>query len=264
MKHRNIFAFLLIIPILTSISIYWYVNEYRKIPDLKSIVEMSLNQTEGKFGIFIKNFKTQESYFLNEDGIFESGSFYKLKLMVLVFEQIKEGKLAEDRVLSADIKDLNDFFDIPEEDAELKEGEIEMSVKDALEQMITISHNYAALLLTKETGAKDLAGPITPKELGEFFENLYQGEIIDQEYSAKILDLLSRQKVNDRIPKYLPEGVKIAHKTGDIEYFEHDGGIVFTPYGDYITVILTETGSPTKAGEKIAEISREVYKYFSN
>ena len=233
-------------------------------PNLNSVIKNSLNEYQGKFGIFIKNLKTNETFSLNENQFFKPASFYKLKLMVLAFKALKEGQLSEDDVLSADIKELNDSFDIATETAELTEGTIELTVKSALEQMITISHNYSALLLTKTLAAENLAEDTTAKEIAQFFDSLYKGEIIDAEYSKKMLDLLSRQKINDRISKYLPKEIKIAHKTADIDFFEHDAGVVFTPKGDYIIVILTESGKPESTGEKIAEISKSVYEYFNN
>lgn len=233
-------------------------------PDLKSVVEDALYQTGGRYGIFIKNLKSGESYQWNESEKFDSGSLYKLNLMVLVFEQIKTGKLAESDTLSADIKDLNDFFDISEKDAELKEGTINFTINSALEQMITISHNYAALALTKKTKGNNLAQAVTPKEIAAFFEDLYKGKIIDGEYSKKMMELLSRQKINDRIPKLLPQGVIVAHKTADFNFFEHDVGIVFTPKGDYILVVLSESNMPDAAGDRIAKLSRAVYEYFTN
>ncbi len=183
--------------------------------------------------------------------------------MVLTFQALKDKKLSEDDDLSADVKDLNNYFDIDPEDTELTEGTIDFSVKSALEQMITISHNYAALILTKTLNANNLAGDITPLEIGQFFEKLYKGEIIDPENSAKMLDLLSRQQINDRIPKNLPTGTKVAHKTADIDLFEHDAGIVYTPKGDFIVVVLSETENPTSASEKIADMSKAVYDYIN-
>ena len=232
-------------------------------PSLSDEVHSIVKDSEGNFGIYIKNLSSGKTFTLNEHRVFDPASLYKLKLMVEVFEQIKAGKLDEDKILSADIKELNESFDIPEEDAELKTGEIDMSVGEALEQMITISHNYGALLLTKATGAQDLEEPITPKEVADFFEKIYQGKIIDHETSQEMLELLARQKINDRIPKYLPEGTKIAHKTGDLGYFENDAGIVFSPKGDFIIVVLSETKNPEEAGEKIARISEAAYKYFN-
>lgn len=268
--RRNIFALLLISVIILSLFIYskinhqiTYVNWKVKITDLSSTVETSLGQTQGKYGIYIKNLKTQETYLKNEDSTFKSGSLYKLKVMQLTFQALKDGKLTEGQAISADIKALNQYFDIPDEDAELKDGTINFTVKSALEQMITISHNYAALTLTKTLKANNLAVDITPLEIGQFFEKLYKGEVIDPENSTKMLDLLSRQKINDRIPKDLPQGTKVAHKTADIDFFEHDAGIVYSPKGGYVIVVLTESDNPTKAGEKIAEISKTVYDYFN-
>lgn len=232
-------------------------------PNLKGTVEDSLYKTTGKYGIYIKNLKTGETYFLNEEERFDPGSLYKLKVMVLVFEKIKEGSLKEDDTLLADIKKLNEYFEIPDDAAEFSSGEIEFTIKSALEQMITISHNYAALSLTKEINGEGLAKPTTPKEVAQFFEKLYKGEIIDKEYSQKMIDLLKKQKINDRIPKLLPKEVEVAHKTGDIEGFEHDAGIVFTPKGDYVFVALSESDMPDAAGKRIASLSKAVYDYFT-
>lgn len=232
-------------------------------PDLKKVAEDVLYQTQGRYGIVIKNLKTGETYLRSEKDKFDPGSLYKLKLMVLVFEQIKEGKLSEDDILSADIEQLNNFFEIAEEDQELKTGSIDFTIKSALEQMITISHNYAAFALTKKIQANNLAEPVTALEIATFFENLYQGKIIDGEYSKKMLELLARQKINDRIPKLLPEGVIVAHKTADLGSFEHDAGIVFTLNGDYVFVALSESNLPDGAGRNIAELSKAVYEYFT-
>lgn len=230
---------------------------------LGSLITSALKGTEGRYGVFIKNLKTGESFFLRDSEKFDAGSLYKLKLMVLVFEGIKGGRLSEDEGVEADVKKLNEYFEIGEEDAELKEGVLNFTVKSALEQTITISHNYAAMALTKKINARNLAAPVTPKEVGRFFEDLYNGKIIDGDYSRQMLEILSRQKINDRIPKFLPKEARVAHKTADLGYFEHDGGIVFSPKGDYIFVILTESKIPDAAGRKIAEISKEIYEYFN-
>lgn len=230
---------------------------------LESLITSALKDTEGRYGIFIKNLKSGESFFMREEEKFDAGSLYKLKLMVLVFERIKDGRLSESEGFEEDVKELNEYFDIPEEDAELKEGVLNFTVKSALEQTITISHNYSAMALIRKLNAKNLATPVTPKEIGNFFEDLYNGKIIDGDYSRQMLELLSRQKINDRIPNLLPKDIKIAHKTADLGYFEHDGGIVFSPKEDYIFVILSESKIPDAAGRKISEISKAVYEYFN-
>lgn len=229
---------------------------------LKEVVENSINGAEGRYGIYIKNLKNKEGYFREESETFEAGSLYKLWLMTATFAEIKKGNIQENEPLIADVATLNKKFDLGSDEAELQEGEIEFSVKSAIEQMITISHNYAALTLLDKMGNQGVPVDITASQTGLFFEDLYKGEVIDQEYSQKMMDILSRQTINDRIPRYLPEGTKVAHKTADIGFFEHDGGIVFSSKGDFIIVVLSETKDPAAAGDTIARISEAVYKYF--
>ena len=117
---------------------------------LKNVVEETLAGTKGTYGIIIKNLKLGQSYYKNEHKIFEAGSLYKLWIMAEVFKQIQDGKLTEDQVLSEDVANLNQKFSIDPDSAELTEGTVSLTVRDALRQMITISHNYAALLLTEK------------------------------------------------------------------------------------------------------------------
>lgn len=248
-------------------------------PSLKTVVDDSLKDTKGTYGIYIKNLKTEEKYILNGDRVFEAGSLYKIWVMGEVFEKIKKGDLIEDEVLSQKIDVLNQKFEIAPEDAELTTGVISLTVKSALEQMITISHNYAALLLTEKIGVSNLKvfleqngfnkssvgtpPKTTTTDMGLFFEKLYKGELTDQEASKKMIEILKKQKLNDGLPKNLPKEIQIAHKTGDIGWFKHDAGIVFAPNGDYIIVVMSESNSPSGAQERIANISKTVYDYFS-
>ena len=78
-----------------------------------------------------------------------------------------------------------------------------------------------------------------------------------------MIALLKQQTLNDKLPKYLPENVEIAHKTGEIDRFSHDAGIVFFEKGDYIIVVLSETDNSPAANERIADISKKVFEYFN-
>lgn len=250
-------------------------------PTLESTVKDSLSGANGRYGVVVTNLKSGETALLNEHQSFETGSIYKLWVMATVYKQIEDQKLKEDDVVSDDIKVLNNDFGIDPETAELAEGTITLSVRDALTQMITISHNYAALLLVKRAGLSSVAEflknesfkdsslgatggvPIsTPEDVAAFYEKLYRGELANSENTKKMLDLLKNQKLNNGLPKYLPADSIIAHKTGDIGWFKHDSGIVFTKRGDYIIVILSESDSPSGAQERIASTSKAVYDYF--
>ena len=283
MKNRGLILFFILIFVFVGVT--FSLSKPQKFSfsfhreNLQSVVKKELEGVDGRYGIYIKNLKTGETFEQNGKQSFAPGSLYKLWVMGVVFQQIKDGKLKEDDLLPADVAKLNRDFGIPQGEAELKSGVLNFSVKSATEQMITISHNYAAMALTQKVGQTALADFLkqygfsnsavgddlktTPLDIGKFFEKLYKGEIIDAEYSQRMVEILARQTINDRIPKYLPSGTKIAHKTGDLGYFENDGGIVYSLGGDFIIVALTETNHPDIADEKIARISEVAYKYFN-
>lgn len=245
--------------------------------ELEKIVTTTIGSVPGTYAVVVKNLKTGEEFKFNSDKKFESASLYKLWVMAVVYKQIETRKLKADKVIKADVKDLNEAFRIATEEAELAEGGIEMGIESAVKQMITISHNYAALALTKEVGLSNVQRflkeegfadsrtdpPITTaQDIALYFEKLYKGDLANEEYTQKMIDVLKGQKLNDRLPKYLPAKTKAAHKTGELNGFKHDGGIVFSEKGDYILVILSETEDPRTAAENQAQLSKKIFEYF--
>ncbi|MBI2430594.1 MAG: serine hydrolase [Candidatus Levybacteria bacterium] len=272
-------AFFLFLILLLAAPIVYVVNTVKG-NSLEKIVIDAQKGTKGTYGIYIKHLMSGENYHDKENMLFDAGSFYKLWVMVAAYEQIKQDKLREDEELSADIATLNKKFDISEDAAEQTEGKITLTVSQAIFQMITISHNHAALLLTDRIGISKIAAVLkkynldnssignppktTAYDMALFFEKLYNGEIINQTYSKKMLQILKQQKLNDGLPKYLLDDIGVAHKTAEIDFFKHDGGIVFTDKGDYIIVVLSESDNPAGAADRIANLSEAVYQYFHN
>lgn len=255
----------------------------QKNDSLDKVVQKALEGTKGSYGIVVKNLKTGKSFYFNEHKTYQPGSLYKLWVMAVVYKQIQEGSLTKDQILSEDVTTLNDKFDIDPESAEQTEGIVTLSVYDALNQMITISHNYAALLLTEKvklstvaeflkennfnesTVGTDYSNPTTtPYDIALFFEKLYKGELANEQFTKEMIDLLKSQQLNDKLPKYLPKEINIAHKTGEIDFATHDSGIVYAPSGDYLIVVLSESDFPSGAADRIARISKAVYDNFNN
>ncbi len=257
---------------------------------LNEITSAHIPSGEGSYSVVVKNLQTGEEYLLNENKKYDSASLYKLWVMAVVYQEIKDGKLKEDDLLSAEVGKLNDAlstvtptptpegFSAPTVTGEPEK--ISMTVGEALEKMITISDNYAAILLSSKVGSKKIANFIkdsgftssnykqppqtTAHDMSLFFEMLYKGKIIDNEYSEKMIDLLKKQTLNDRIPKYLEDEVQVAHKTGELFGSKHDAGIVYSRNVDYIIVVLSETKDYKKAAENIAKYSEEIYEYFDS
>lgn len=247
---------------------------------LENAVKSALEGSRGIYGVALKNLKTGQTYYRDEHKAFDAASLYKVWIMATAFQQIADGKVKSDQILSQDVAVLNDKFKIASDAAELSEGRVSYKVEDALKQMITISHNYAALLLSEKVrlanvksflaafGFSESAVGIPPKTTARdtalFFEKLYKGEIGNTESTQEMLELLKGQRLNNKIPKYLPKNVVTAHKTGEFGSFTHDAGIIYTPKGDYVIAVLSESNSPNGAEERIAQVSRAVYEYFIN
>ena len=249
---------------------------------LQEAVQGALDGSHGTYGVVVKNLKTNEGYTLNEHQVFDSASLYKLWVMAKIYQEVQAGKLKEDDVLSQDVATLNEEFQIDPEDAEQTDGTITYSVDDALRKMITISDNYAALLLAEKLKLSTISTFLTDNDFAEskvgtdgdsptatasdialFFEKLYNGQLANAEYTQKMLDLLKAQALNDKIPENLPDNVQVAHKTGELDQYTHDAGIVYSPTGDYVIVIMSQSDAPELAKARLANISEAVYNYFN-
>lgn len=248
-------------------------------PTLAEVIEKELEGTKGTYGFVVKNLKTAETYYLNEHRRFQPASLYKLWIMATVYDQVRQGTLKLDEVLTDSVSALNERFLIATEDAELREGTVTFTVAQALEEMITNSHNYASLLLTarikisnvekflKEHSLKEsytgTPPQTTPYDIALFFEMLYHGDLNSPEHTQEMIALLGRQNLNNVLPKYIPRDIKIAHKTGQLDVFAHDAGIFYLETGDYVIAGLSESLSPHDAEDRIAHVSRAVFEYFA-
>jgi len=278
MKKKTILFVFIFAVLIGAIGLYIFYKINPK-NNLHETILQTLSGAKGKYSVVVEDLKNGKKESFNGNKVYGAASLYKLWVMAETFRQIQNGTLSKNETLSEDINTLNKDFDISTESAELTEGKITSTVRDALKQMITISHNYSALLLIKRVGLSNVAkfllkngfinshiGGIptsTAEDIAAFFEKLYKGELANTKYTQEMLDLLKAQKLNGKLPKYLPKEIVIAHKTGEINYLSHDAGIIYTKNKDYIIVVLSESNYPPGAVERIAQISKAVFDYFS-
>lgn len=221
--------------------------------ELLDIINTNTKDYPAFFGIYIKNISTGQQVMLNADEQFNAASLYKLAVMYAIYKRGSEGKL-----------NLSDQL-----------------IQDNLKAMITISSNEAAYFLVdnyaswKEVtdmmqqiglrGTNLNQNPIitTPKDMGKLLELMALGKLISLETSASMLELLSAQKINDRIPVHLPPNALIAHKTGEFEDVRHDAGVIISPENNYILVLMSRNGEdPEKVKAIMVKISSKVYDFF--
>lgn len=181
---------------------------------------------------------------------FRSASLYKLVVLVEAYRQRDNGNLSFDEPIALQPHHYQD--DPPES----RPSDLPVfSASEALRRMIVFSHNASASALMERLSPEATAAAparlalsgtslgsrfvTTPADMAQLLASLYRGELVSVDSSQEMLTLLRAQELNDLIPAALPKGTQVAHKTGLIEKYLHDAGIVYAPGGDYVFVILT-------------------------
>lgn len=106
---------------------------------------------------------------------------------------------------------------------------------------------------------------ISSRDTAKILKLIYQGNLINKNLSRLALEFLKNQKVSDRLPRYLPQEIIVANKTGLERGVVHDAGIIFAPGGDYIICVLVKnTRTYPKAKKFIAEVSLLTYNLYQD
>jgi len=228
---------------------------------------------DGKTGIFIAfPGASQPIYASGADTPFIAASLYKLGVLVRVESLVDSGALTYDDTITIDDADVT-------VDGSNEYPGTVLTIDQALEEMITYSDNGAALALLRLYGAHatnaalaaagitgfhiaendDEDHMVTARALGTFFDLLATRRLLSSAASERMLARLERQTINDRLPRDLPDDVAVAHKTGDLVGLVHDAGLIGTPSGPRIAVVLTSGGTEADAKDLIAKIGADVY-----
>lgn len=109
------------------------------------------------------------------------------------------------------------------------------------------------------------------KDCGKFLKTIYQMDkgsaaedtLAGAEYMYHLLKMQTR---TNKIPAQLPEGVKVANKTGELDTVENDAGIIYdTAKGiDLVICFMSQDLNDTAAAQNtIAQDSRAIYGYYN-
>lgn len=110
---------------------------------------------------------------------------------------------------------------------------------------------------------KGLNNRVTADGLCHALRLIEERQAISENASELMLELLREQRFRSGIPKGVPDGTAVAHKTGETSTVAHDAGIVYPEdRKPYAVVILTEW-PPDGTGRHalIANISRAVFEH---
>lgn len=114
----------------------------------------------------------------------------------------------------------------------------------------------------------------SPENMEKVLHMVYDKTLFSPWVSEQMVDIMKRCQTNSRIPKYLPNGIEVAHKTGTVDKVANDCGIVYTPRGDYILCLYyngnVATPEEYDANVKgifsdtlLAELSRDIFTEYT-
>lgn len=286
-----------------SIILFWGFTVFAQNgAGMKEAIKNLTDSVEGNFSAAYVNLNdSADTLFVDADRTHHAASTMKTAVMVEVMRRAMLGEFSLQDSITVEnsftsIYDGSTYsMDLSSDSGEKLYEYIgqKLTIYDLVFDMITVSSNLATNILIEKISAdsvmktlKDLGvegltvlrgvedskaynagmnNTTTARGLASLFTAIYQKKYPDEKYYSIMMDILLAQKFNDKIPKYLPDNVKVAHKTGSITGVNHDSGIVILPDGRaYVAVVMASGLKDTEKGvEVLARISEIMYNHFS-
>ena len=267
------------------------------VTELETFIREQTNKT---ISVAVYDFETGQEILINPDEAYHPASTIKVHVMMEVFHQAKEGRLAlEDRLpiinSFTSIADGSKFSLNVDDDAEQtlypRLGETE-SIAELTRLMIVRSSNLATNILLEEVGTRPVTDFIqalriqgvqfirgvednaafllgmnnsaTARGLTQTMRLIAEKKVVSEQASEKMIEILLGQQFNESIPALLPQTVKVAHKTGWTGDVYHDTGIVYPEaHKPYVISIMTRGFTEETEAEAhacMAKISKLIYE----
>lgn len=115
----------------------------------------------------------------------------------------------------------------------------------------------------------------SPDDQALLLTKLWKGQLLNESWTSYCLGVLKRQKYNSRLPKLLPRGTAVYHKTGTLSGIINDVGIIVVPaqqagkvpaqaFSLAVLVRNVGLGQENRAQDLIAKLSRTAYVHYKS
>lgn len=113
-------------------------------------------------------------------------------------------------------------------------------------------------------GASPVRGDrATPADLARLLVDLHAGRLLSRASTTLALEVLEACQTNARIPADLPNGTRVAHKTGTLRGRTNDAGVVHGPSGPFVLILMNEGEiDERRASLTLARAARWVFDAF--
>jgi beta-lactamase class A len=220
-----------------------FVNAQKTDKKLQQKIQTLLAEFHGTAGVYAHDFTKNRIVSLQSDTVFPTASMVKIPILIGIMDKIEKKELDYHQVLT--YKDSLLYAGIDILGSFKNDEKIELSKVMMLS--LTMSDNTASLWLQslagggarineiladggmkntrvnsktpgRETNRSQFGwGQTTPKEMATLMEKIVNGEIINQEASAKMLRLLGRNYWDEMAISQIPSDVFVASKHGSVD-----------------------------------------------
>ena len=218
----------------------------------------------GRVSIYARNLDTGKDYGLHADELTRTASTIKLAIMAEAFRQVGAGKLNwKDELVQTKEKKQGGSGIL----FEFSDG-TKIDLKTAVNLMIVLSDNTATNLVLDKVGTDSVnafmdslgltdirslrkiggggdstawktdpairvfgLGRSSPRQMVKLVAMMERGELVSKEAAAEMIALMKRQQLKDGIGRGELETAPVASKSGALDRFRADVGIVYTRRG---------------------------------
>lgn len=239
---------------------------------LEKRIAAELYSYHGQMSVFVDDLQGR-TVEIGADEAFETASTIKAYILAALYLQAGRGRASLDETITYRPEHFVDGSGMLRA---LGVGAA-LKVRDAATMMIICSDNIATNMVIDYLGLDainqcirelgfahtvlhnplhfdryDKLGTTTPRDYAALFARLAKGALVSPEASAEMLSIFRSQHYNAMLtagfpPYYLdceetgdPELIWVASKSGSMDACRNDGGIVHTPYGEYVIVLMNK------------------------
>jgi beta-lactamase class A len=258
------------------------VHARQQADSLRNIIGTIAPDAKGIVGVCIMNIETRDTISYNGRLHLPMQSVMKLPIAITVLHDIDEGRFTLDEKIHIDKSDLHPDTHSPLHD-KFPEGNIDISIRELLSYMVSLSDNNACDILLKEVsgtahvenymhsfGAKNIAVKAseyqmaqgwdvqytnwtTPFEMVRLLDIANKPNFLSKESHAYLWKIMQETSTGPKqIKGLLPVGTIVAHKTGrsgtndqGVTAATNDVGIITLPNGKHLAIAVFVSNSTT-------------------
>ena len=266
--------------------------------EMRRIIRAAAGDT-AEVSVAFLDLQTGDSLLIDANVRMHAASTMKVPAMMELFRRAGAGELSFD----APIAVRNEFISIADGGTyrlsadDDSDGELyrrigsDVPMRELVERMITRSSNLATNILIAEArpariaqtmeriGARDMhvlrgvedqaaydAGmnnTTTAYALMRVMRAVQDPGVVGDAAAREMQAILARQEFTEMIPAGLPQGTRVANKTGNITRIAHDAAIVYPPSrAPYVLVVLTRGFADSDAAARVGrDVSRAVWAH---